>query len=105
MRRGLLVGIAALAPLVVVAPASAKPDQLGTPVYLALGDSVAAGVGAVPTAPGYPTVLEDLLDGGYNPAADRATPTPPWTSSSSTWQFRARRPRPCSASSCPRPWK
>jgi lysophospholipase L1-like esterase len=46
-------------------------------VYLALGDSVAAGVGAVPTAPGYPTLLEDLLDGGYNPAADRATPNAP----------------------------
>ncbi|PWW23458.1 lysophospholipase L1-like esterase [Geodermatophilus normandii] len=77
MRKGLLVGIAALIPLVVVAPASAEPDPLGTPVYLALGDSVAAGVGAVPTAPGYPTVLEDLLDGGYNPAADRATPNAP----------------------------
>ncbi|MGY1780294.1 SGNH/GDSL hydrolase family protein [Geodermatophilus sp. SYSU D01036] len=74
MRRQLLVGIAALVPLVVAAPAAARPDDpLGTPVYLAVGDSVPAGVGAVPTAPGYPTLLGELLDADYNPAANRAT--------------------------------
>ncbi|MGY1701400.1 SGNH/GDSL hydrolase family protein [Geodermatophilus sp. SYSU D00766] len=74
MRRQLMVGIAALLPLVTVAPAAAQDDApLGTPVYLALGDSVAAGIGAVPTAPGYPQLLEELLDADYNPAADKAT--------------------------------
>ncbi|WP_176449982.1 SGNH/GDSL hydrolase family protein [Geodermatophilus saharensis] len=74
MRRQLMVGIAALLPLVAVAPAAAQEDSpLGTPVYLALGDSVAAGIGAVPAAPGYPQLLEELLDADYNPAADKAT--------------------------------
>ncbi|SDC78815.1 Lysophospholipase L1 [Geodermatophilus telluris] len=73
MRRQLVVGLAALLPLVAAAPAIADPGSpLGSPVYLALGDSVPAGVGAAPGA-GYPALLEDLLDEDYNPAADKAT--------------------------------
>ena len=43
-------------------------------MYLAVGDSVPAGFGVVPTQPGYPDVLTQLLESGYNPAADKATP-------------------------------
>ena len=58
MRRHVVVGLAALLPLVAAAPAVADPGSpLGSPVYLALGDSVPAGVGALPDAPGYPTLL------------------------------------------------
>ncbi|PRY48638.1 lysophospholipase L1-like esterase [Geodermatophilus tzadiensis] len=74
MRRQLVVGLAALLPLVAAAPAVAEESSpLGSPVYLALGDSVPAGVGAVPKVSGYPELLEDLLDADYNPAADKAT--------------------------------
>lgn len=74
MRKLVLVGIAALVPLVAAAPAAAQPaDPLGTPVYLALGDSVPAGVGAVPGVTGYPQLLGEELDADYNPAADKAT--------------------------------
>jgi lysophospholipase L1-like esterase len=56
-------------------PAIAQPDRLfGAPVYLALGDSIAAGVGAQPRVTGYPEQVGALLDDGYNPAANKATP-------------------------------
>jgi hypothetical protein len=44
----LLVGILVLGLLTVSGPASAEPSQppIGRPLYLALGDSLAAGVGA-----------------------------------------------------------
>ncbi|MGY1669402.1 SGNH/GDSL hydrolase family protein [Geodermatophilus sp. SYSU D00710] len=78
MRRQLLAGVAALVPLLAATPAVAQQEHpLGAPVYLALGDSVAAGVGAVPYVTGYPELLEDRLDDGYNPFADRATPHAP----------------------------
>ncbi|MGY1665954.1 SGNH/GDSL hydrolase family protein [Geodermatophilus sp. SYSU D00696] len=54
-----------------------RSTRWGLRVYLALGDSVAAGVGAVPYVTGYPELLEARLDAGYNPAADRATPHAP----------------------------
>jgi lysophospholipase L1-like esterase len=58
-------------------PAAARPDKPGrhgSPVYLALGDSVAAGVGAQPRVTGYPEQVGVLLEQGYNTAADKATP-------------------------------
>lgn len=77
MRRMMLVGALTLA-LVggTVAPAAAALDarsRPSSPVYLALGDSVPAGVGATPGVSGYPELLEALLDSGYNPAANKAT--------------------------------
>lgn len=78
MRRSLVVGIVgallALGLSASAAAAPAGPDRFGDPVYLALGDSVPAGVGARPAQPGYPERLVELLEGGYDPAADRATP-------------------------------
>ena len=78
MRRGLVVGIVGalltLGPSASAADAPVGPDRFGDPVYLALGDSVPAGFGVVPTQPGYPDVLTRLLESGYNPAADKATP-------------------------------
>lgn len=58
-------------------PTAAAPDhpgRFGPPVYLALGDSVPAGVGAQPGVTGYPELLGALLEDGYDPAADKATP-------------------------------
>ncbi len=59
------------------APTLARADEKilpGSPVYLALGDSVAAGAGAKKGA-GYPEQVGDLLlERGYNPAANKATP-------------------------------
>jgi lysophospholipase L1-like esterase len=58
-------------------PAVAKlntPGRFGKPVYLALGDSVAAGAGAQPFYSGYPEQTGVLLEQGYNVAADKATP-------------------------------
>ena len=43
-------------------------------MYLALGDSVPAGVGADPGESGYPELLLPLLENGHHPAVDRATP-------------------------------
>jgi lysophospholipase L1-like esterase len=60
----------------VAAPAAAGPGRSQVhepPVYLALGDSVAAGVGAQAGA-GYVPLLGALLETGYNPAANKATP-------------------------------
>jgi lysophospholipase L1-like esterase len=78
MRRSLAVGIVgalvALGPSASAAAAPAGPDRFGEPVYLALGDSVPAGVGARPAQPGYPERLVELLEGGYDPAAGKATP-------------------------------
>jgi lysophospholipase L1-like esterase len=78
MRRSLVVGIVgalvALGSSAAAAVAPAGPDRFGEPVYLAVGDSVPAGVGARPAEPGYPERLVELLEGGYNPAADKATP-------------------------------
>ena len=78
MRRSPAVGIVGalllLGPSASAATAPAGPDRFGDPVYLALGDSVPAGAGARPAQPGYPERLVELLDGGYHPAADRATP-------------------------------
>ena len=78
MRRSLVVGIVgALVALGLSASATAAPagpDRFGEPVYLAVGDSVPAGVGARPAQPGYPERLVELLEGGYDPAADKATP-------------------------------
>ena len=78
MRRGLVVGIVGalltLGPSASAAAAPVGPDRFGDPVYLALGDSVPAGSGVVPTQPGYPDVLTRLLESGSNPAADEATP-------------------------------
>lgn len=58
-------------------PALAQPhesDRFGAPVYLALGDSVPAGVGAQPYVTGYPEQVGALLEQGYNTAAGKATP-------------------------------
>lgn len=64
----------ALAPAVPAAAAPGSPDHFGQPVLLALGDSVAAGVGAVPKTTGYPEQLLGALRAGYNTNADKATP-------------------------------
>ena len=78
MRRTALVGAACLALMgSALGPAAAAPggqDRLGRPVYLALGDSVPAGIGATPKVSGYPELLLTRLEDGYNPAADKATP-------------------------------
>lgn len=78
MRRTALVGAACLALMgSTLGPATAAPggqDRLGRPVYLALGDSVPAGIGATPKVSGYPELLVARLEDGYNPAADKATP-------------------------------
>jgi lysophospholipase L1-like esterase len=78
MRRNLVAGaVGVLLALGAGAPAAAVPagpDRFGEPVYLALGDSVPAGFGVVPTQPAYPELLTRLLESGYNPAADKATP-------------------------------
>jgi lysophospholipase L1-like esterase len=70
LRRAALPAL--LLALLPVAPAAAA--EHGDPVLLALGDSVAAGVGAVPLAPGYPELVRRALSQGYNPAAGKATP-------------------------------
>ena len=78
MRGSLVAGaVGALLALGAAAPAAAAPagpERFGDPVYLALGDSVPAGIGAVPRQSGYPELLTQLLESGYNPAADKATP-------------------------------
>lgn len=51
-----------------------SPGHFGSPVYLALGDSVPAGAGAQPGGTGYPEQVGALLGNGYNPAANKATP-------------------------------
>jgi lysophospholipase L1-like esterase len=67
MRRRVVVVVAGILVLGLVAgsrPASAEPDPapLGRPLYLALGDSLAAGVGASnPTVTGYVPQLYELL--------------------------------------------
>jgi lysophospholipase L1-like esterase len=73
--------IAAVAALVLgvgaAAPAMARPNErhsFGSPVYLALGDSVAAGVGAQPYVTGYPEQVGALLEEEYNTAANKGTP-------------------------------
>jgi len=76
--RGLATGCILAVVLVAgaVAPAAAAPGRSevhGSPVLLALGDSVPAGQGAVPP-PGYPERLGALLENGYDPAADKADP-------------------------------
>ena len=77
MRRFAIAGVLAVVLVggTVAAAAAARSgsDVHGAPVYLALGDSVAAGVGAEPP-PGYPERLGALLESGYNAAADKATP-------------------------------
>lgn len=74
LRRLLLPAL--LLGLVPAVPASAAPpaDHFGDPVVLALGDSVAAGFGALPDAPGYPELVRGLLSNGYHPKANKATP-------------------------------
>ncbi len=78
MRRSLVVAVvAALLALGAGAPAAAAaawPHRFADPVYLALGDSVPAGFGVLPAQPAYPQLLTRLLDRGYDPAADEATP-------------------------------
>jgi lysophospholipase L1-like esterase len=67
MRRRVVVVVAGILLLGLVAgsgPASAEPDPapIGRPLYLALGDSLAAGVGAsTPTVTGYVPRLYELL--------------------------------------------
>ncbi len=67
---GLVLAAGAVAP---AAAAPEGPDRSGDPVYLALGDSVPAGVG-LQGAPDYTSLLTGLLEQGYNPAADKVTP-------------------------------
>ena len=59
-------------------PALAQADEIdrfGSPVYLALGDSVAAGAGAQPYVTGYPEQVGELFEErGYNIAANKAAP-------------------------------
>jgi lysophospholipase L1-like esterase len=79
MRRFLLVVGSVLAVALGVgafstARSGPPPGGFQPPAYVALGDSVAAGVGARPAAPGYPERVEVLLESGYHPRADRATP-------------------------------
>jgi lysophospholipase L1-like esterase len=78
MRRFLCaVGAALVLTIGSATPAVARGDvrrHFGPPVYLALGDSVAAGVGAQPYVTGYPEQAGALLEHGYNPAANKATP-------------------------------
>ena len=77
MKRFLAVVGAALAlalGLGSLATARPTPSRFGAPAYLALGDSVVAGVGARPGSPGYPQVVDTLLESGYSPAADKALP-------------------------------
>ena len=78
MRRSLVGGVVGVL-LTVGAPgpaaaAPAGPEHFGEPVHLALGDSVPAGFGLAPPQQAYPELLAELLEGGYNPAADKATP-------------------------------
>jgi hypothetical protein len=64
-RLPVVLGVAVLLASAGVLPAVADADQpgrFGAPVYLALGDSVAAGVGAQPKVTGYPEQLKALLD-------------------------------------------
>jgi lysophospholipase L1-like esterase len=71
------VGAALLLAVGAAAPAVAQPAQpraFGAPVYLALGDSIAAGVGAQPHVTGYPEQVRALLEQAYNPFANKATP-------------------------------
>jgi lysophospholipase L1-like esterase len=72
------VAVAAVLAVAGAAPAlaesNATPGRFGNPVYLALGDSVAAGAGARPFVTGYPEQTGALLEQGYNVAADKATP-------------------------------
>lgn len=71
------VAAAAVLALAGAVPALAKsttPERFGNPVYLALGDSVAAGAGAQPFVSGYPEQTGALLEQAYNAAADKATP-------------------------------
>ena len=71
------VAAAAVLALVGGVPALAEsraPEPFGKPVYLALGDSVAAGAGAQPFVSGYPEQTGALLEQEYNVAADKATP-------------------------------
>jgi lysophospholipase L1-like esterase len=78
MRSSVVVGVVSLVLLGgAAAPAAAAPegpDRFGDPVYLALGDSVPAGVGLRPGEADHTTLLAGLLEQGYNPAADKATP-------------------------------
>lgn len=73
-----VVSAAALAVPVLASPAAAAPAQLpgrfAQPVYLALGDSVAAGVGALPYQTGYPELARPQIAADYNTAAGKATP-------------------------------
>lgn len=64
----------ALAPALPAAAVPGHPDRFGEPVLLALGDSVAAGVGAVPKTTGYPEQLLSQLRSTYSVNADKATP-------------------------------
>jgi lysophospholipase L1-like esterase len=66
--------VLALAGAVPAIAESNTPDRFGSPVYLALGDSVAAGVGAQPFVSGYPEQVGALLEQGYNTEADKVTP-------------------------------
>jgi lysophospholipase L1-like esterase len=71
------VAAALLLSMGAAASAVAQPDHphaFGSPVYLALGDSIAAGVGAQPYVTGYPEQAGALLEEEYNTAANKATP-------------------------------
>ena len=62
--------LAAVLGLIVASPAQAAPPTGLAPVYLALGDSIAAGVGAVhPAKTGYVSLLAETLqrDGSCGP--------------------------------------
>ena len=75
LRRALVPALLlALTPALPAAAAPGHPDRFGEPVLLALGDSVAAGVGAVPKTTGYPEQLLGRLRSGYHVNADKATP-------------------------------
>ena len=73
-RPGLALVPALLLALLPAVPAAAADRVHGDPVLLALGDSVPAGVGAVPKVSGYPELTRSLLAGSYNTAAGKATP-------------------------------
>lgn len=71
-----LLALAPAASASAAAPAfRGSPDRFGAPLLLALGDSVAAGVGATaPKVTGYPEQVLAQLREGYSTTADKGVP-------------------------------